>query len=174
VGDRRECAQHHTGGEGHCRERDRRHAEDECGLPFPGSPVTDSPTFGIVRRPNATAVGLRRASGLHEGLETARGSGIAVVPSALERRLGTVKVSASDEDDSEAARRRRVSDRLGEGKGPFCAGKIPAVLEDRAKIECAVCVATLVRALVARRGRTDVSALFEKHAEVERRARMAE
>ncbi|MGH2896431.1 MAG: hypothetical protein ACRDPM_24615 [Solirubrobacteraceae bacterium] len=54
------------------------------------------------------------------------------------------------------------------------AGEVSALLQQSPQVECAVRVAALVRAPIARFRRTQVSASLTEDAEVERRARVAE
>jgi hypothetical protein len=117
---------------------------------------------------------LATVSGALEHLKSQSGVGVAAVLCTFKCRLPAVEVSAPAEDDTEAARRRRVTPGVRQPVRSFGAGEISALLQQRSQVEGAVHVAALSRAPIAVFRLVQRTAHLQQHPEVERGSRMPE
>lgn len=143
-------AQNNCGGKGH-----RRHGQAKCGLPFAGPPPpTGRMRSSLDRARVGSGFGFQVSSRPEERIEARGGIGIAALRCTLERRLGIGEVSARREDHPQTTSRGGMAARVRDLIRPFCAVQVTAFFEQRAEVEGAIRLATLVRAGVALLRRT--------------------
>jgi hypothetical protein len=118
------------------------------------------------------AVGVRLVSSVEERREIS-GIGIAPLLGPFKRHLSRESIPALRNHDTQTARRRGVALRVRKPIGAFCAGKVPELLQQRAEVKCAIRLAALVRAAVARFRIAQVATVFQQDAQVEGRGRTA-